>query len=834
MQKRLKYFKNQKGTYLMIMAFAVIIALAFCGIVVDAGRMILTRQNARIAADAAALAGAANLGNTNTATEIAYTYAGMNGFTNEVNNTYVYVSTGVGDSWQSQEVEVPENPPSEMTDEPTGVGEYAIFAYRSDPSLQHTLEITGARTNITGNIHSNAEIKKTGANSNLDGIAEYVTTYQCGGSVDWTFQESHIMDWPRTYNINDYRPGGKWAQYAEAEGKYHHITGNWTKNDDSPLDGLYYVEGEFIHANAKSISGTYTIVAEGEIHFNGKSTGVSTPYCDDLLIFCNASDSSNWECKINGNSYNLEGVIYCPNADIDLNGTNNTITGAVLGNTVDVSGSDFTVNYAPGLDVNDSILDDDSTPDSEGEGYDTDAEISADWIRVTIRRRVAFFFMPLLGINDTFVTVYATARTTSQMPISICADDEYGLPDVQNLEISGPYAYYSYGDPYATKYLNNGEPNPEYNPNGYDYFIYVPDNYQEINGTSMICIEIFDPETYSSYDEVYSRNPMLPGQTQQTAVTHFTLYTPADTPSQWDNQTIIAQATYEGDSSTNEQWVIPNGFTFDTAVYGTGYYRLNVKTTDGACGNSYNLRAGPPPPPAPSPSGTYTLKWYAYDWDTTNDVTVTVNGNIVDWEGLQGQTGNRGYKTYNIDITSFVDSYPITIRFKDNNGGYDKHKNVRLYHNGSLVESWQSSWFSTGDISYQWTESAPGGSFNPNNGTKIKALGNLEIWFKKSGTVNFKLGYIPPQAAGLNLHINKFDTDVGAKSITYYDDLGNSWAGQLSSNGTWKEDIITIPENYPGSYIYAQYQAGYNDTSVWNLWFEGSVPGIPGKPRLVE
>jgi hypothetical protein len=116
----------------------------------------------------------------------------------------------------------------------------------------------------------------------------------------------------------------------------------------------------------------------------------------------------------------------------------------------------------------------------------------------------------------------------------------------------------------------------------------------------------------------------------------------------------------------------------------------------------------------------------------------------------------------------------------------------------------------------------------------MSAVGLLPTNFNQSGVITTALGRIPSEAATLKVHVNKFDTDVGAKSVTYSDELGNTWSGTLSANGTWKEDVFTVPEDYPGSNLFATYTAGNQDTSVWYMYFEGYLPGQPGRVRLVD
>jgi hypothetical protein len=126
------------------------------------------------------------------------------------------------------------------------------------------------------------------------------------------------------------------------------------------------------------------------------------------------------------------------------------------------------------------------------------------------------------------------------------------------------------------------------------------------------------------------------------------------------------------------------------------------------------------------------------------------------------------------------------------------------------------------------------GAWFPNNGTEVTALGNLPINFNTSGVVSIDLGYIPPEAAGYNVYINKFDTDVGAIGVTYHDEYGHTWPGKLAGNGTFKLDTITIPQGYHGGKLYAQYTAGSQDTSSWQLYFDGQLQNGPSELKLVD
>ena len=102
------------------------------------------------------------------------------------------------------------------------------------------------------------------------------------------------------------------------------------------------------------------------------------------------------------------------------------------------------------------------------------------------------------------------------------------------------------------------------------------------------------------------------------------------------------------------------------------------------------------------------------------------------------------------------------------------------------------------------------------------------------------LGKVPPQAGGSDLIIRKFDTDINSKTITYTCDKlpGKSWPGTLTTDGAFTTDTLRIPDSYrnlaeSGTW-YAEYVAGLQDTSVWDMSYTGNGPGKPGQIRLVR
>ncbi|MCS7265523.1 MAG: pilus assembly protein TadG-related protein [Armatimonadetes bacterium] len=363
------------------------------------------------------------------------------------------------------------------------------------------------------------------------------------------------------------------------------------------------------------------------------------------------------------------------------------------------------------------------------------------WFLVRVSRPEPFFFGAVLGLFNRRISAAAIAEYQTAVGIDVYGMGQYGVLGPVNLSVFGPYAYYSYGDAFSTRWLDNGNPNPLYDPRGYDFAILVPENYSAINGTNMVMVEIFDPDCYNSsagggdpnnangttrVDEIRNPPPSLPNSPSTVyTTTVYTLYWTNGTPRDLSDDVLISQISYGYNSSTDMKWVAPSGFTFSVNTYGPGMYRLNVRTIEGSSENGFLIRAGPP------------------------------------------RSGNQ--------------------------------------------------------------------SFNPNNGTKIIAVGRIPINFNTSGTVDIRLGHVPASAAGGKLFIDKFDTDVAAVSVTYRcDTLAGSWSGRLAGNGQWERDVINLPANYTGGTWTARYQAGVQDTSVWMMYYSRINEGMPGTIRLVE
>ena len=400
---------------------------------------------------------------------------------------------------------------------------------------------------------------------------------------------------------------------------------------------------------------------------------------------------------------------------------------------------------------------------------------------VVISQPYNTLFVRLVGATSITMSVLARAQYFALSPVSIDGGRAPGQTgNIAILTMFGPWALHEYGDQYSTKFTNAGGANPTYQANGLDFSVVVPSNYAALNGTNLVKFEIFDPNSDAAGDNINQTKNTPPNVTIPTGssntphgagtTTKYSLFPPTSNANNLSTQTPINSFTEDTDSADSSQWVNPPGWTVDTSLStnGTGKYRINVQTIDGAGRNGFSLRAGPP----------------------------TFN-----WNSIAGLTSPNG------------------------------------------------------------TGAAAGMFVQPNTtltALDISANGRLPLAFHSTSqqTANISLGSLPAATIDYKVHVRKFDVDIGAISVSYQDDgnhcqsngtltsntsgtgcpglLNGTGANANLNNDVVLEDVMTAKAGYPGGKLTAAYTAGTDDTSCWEVFFEGQQPGSPGKAHLVE
>ena len=410
------------------------------------------------------------------------------------------------------------------------------------------------------------------------------------------------------------------------------------------------------------------------------------------------------------------------------------------------------------------------------------------WYKVTLSRPEPSLFSGMWPLNrsELGVSASAIALYEKSADLEIKGTGVYGVaPGPVNLSVFGPDGRYSYGDPYSTKRLNPtvkngkvtpGETNVRYNPNGYDFRIDVPTNQRDTT------VEIFDPDCYNvnSLKDATSSNG-------------------------------VAIAIDEMRTSTGQ---------------GTS---ANATTTQ------------------------YTLSYDNGTLDTRDDIIIGsrswdgTNTDNSDMNWVEAFKFDRSESRFQVQNGNFHLNVKSTAGSSEN--GFDlragpERKEITTYTDERYIAGYYFEQYYGQRFPYYATRRVetvtPAPYWNPENGTRIVAEGHLPINFNISGVTKMALGKVPPGAGGGQLSITKFDTDINSKNITYTCDKlpGKSWPGTLTTDGTFTTDVIRIPNEYKdlteAGIWYAEYVAGNQDTSVWDMSYTGNGPGKPGKIRLVR
>lgn len=380
-------FKDETGAVTVMVGFSMILMVGFCALVVDLGMARQRSLQARNSADFAALAGAGVL-KTGTAAEAeaaARDYVARNDFDGTAAEVNVPPTSGIR-AGNAACVQV--KPTDEIATAFGGIfnvdtmqigssavacaspglgGPYAVFA--GSTTCADAINFSGANRTINGGVHSNNDMKVTGAGTVINGDATFLNGDAPAGnitfnpSIDNPRRLTSTLTYPETFAIEDYQPGGAKALLAQSQGKY--FNAGSTQIDDTwltlnllinPLTktiapGLYYTTGGMhLNGSGYNASGaTFVNGGNGDIHLNGNNLTFTPWDPDGLLLYSNkvqpSCSSGNAVIKLDGNSHAWTGIMFAPNGPLDFSGTNivSSLNGRLVANVVKLSGSSQTI-----------------------------------------------------------------------------------------------------------------------------------------------------------------------------------------------------------------------------------------------------------------------------------------------------------------------------------------------------------------------------------------------------------------------------------------------------------------------------------------------------------
>jgi hypothetical protein len=192
--------------------------------------------------------------------------------------------------------------------------------------------ITKNNTVIYGDVHCNGPVTITGNNTVINGDVEANEGYQ---------------PYPLSWDIADMRPGGTWAAFAAAEGKYYeHTQATWTPTlGDDLVPGLHYATGNVVIDDNNVNCENITLVAEGTIRFTKNKNDLLSPYVPGLILFSNST--STGAILIDGNKFSSSGgVLYAPNGTIDVAANNAVLDAILVADRVVISKNDAIIQSA--------------------------------------------------------------------------------------------------------------------------------------------------------------------------------------------------------------------------------------------------------------------------------------------------------------------------------------------------------------------------------------------------------------------------------------------------------------------------------------------------------
>lgn len=204
--------------------------------------------------------------------------------------------------------------------------EYLLF----HNSQNGQLDISGGNKTINGMAHSHANIKVRGNNTTITGSTTAVGTISVNGSGhNIALQQSNAEAVPMPVYPYEYYVANATYTYTGSK--------TFGKGETIP-DGIHLVNGSVTVQG--DIDGNVTIVATGSISV--KSQTVNLTYADTKYKV--ALYSRDGGVSFTSNGVTVKGVIYAPNGECKVASSTSRFTGAIVGNTVDISGQDMTLN----------------------------------------------------------------------------------------------------------------------------------------------------------------------------------------------------------------------------------------------------------------------------------------------------------------------------------------------------------------------------------------------------------------------------------------------------------------------------------------------------------
>ncbi len=367
---------SETGSVPVLVALSLTVLFGFTSLAVDFGMMAACKQSMQNAADASALAAAADLTSGISAVRsTAGTYAAVNGFDPAKEDILLDIQHSPKTVTVTIQREMKMGFSSVLTGARTrtvsasataeattifGGCPYAMFAGQRIEESGIGITITGNNIQINGNIHSNSDINMQHAVLGSGAVATAVRSVNPAAN-GW-HSNSIALDMPSFPSFE--KAMRSMPGYVMLDGD---VTvkkkGGFGELVDTAVaqfiaqggsTNTLYTEGLCIHVagsltflgnNASAYDADFpiTLVVDDSIDLNGAPLNSNA---DSPLYIM----SKNGDITVNGGGATFTGILFAPNGDITLNGNNANFTGQIVAQNIRKSGGKITVAYQEDID----------------------------------------------------------------------------------------------------------------------------------------------------------------------------------------------------------------------------------------------------------------------------------------------------------------------------------------------------------------------------------------------------------------------------------------------------------------------------------------------------
>lgn len=364
---------------MLVIGFLMIALMLMLTCVIEWGRVLRARTEMQQWCDAAALAGAFELPNAESAKRVAAEYYARNlglepwqcvliGEDGET-TTYRVGSDGVSITTPYEDEEVQRSGIASeyaisvsakrqvttilgrmLNVDVINVSAKSVAVYEQSPlkcvlfnnSRNDPLTITGSNVKIDGSLHTNADLVVHGSRHSASGIASVVGLARITGSSN-SFnvqRSSHRQPPPLPMALEHYR------QQAEKSGQLI-IGRDYRFSSNDPPSGVVFVEGGDIISQGHGFGANVTLIAVRKFGKGGSIRIVSNSWqlnASDGVLLMFATD----EIEVHGSNISFNGVIYAPDAYVRITGSGIAST-SLIGGSIRIDGSNM--NLTPGVDI---------------------------------------------------------------------------------------------------------------------------------------------------------------------------------------------------------------------------------------------------------------------------------------------------------------------------------------------------------------------------------------------------------------------------------------------------------------------------------------------------